>query len=142
MGVNRGFHKNGKEVKNMSISIASRKAKGRNLQYWVCNKIASLFNIEFNQQDDHCPIHSREMGQQNRDIIIREPLYSKFKYSIECKNSESFNFKSTIEQVKANTKKDEKWIIVHKRKCFKNPIVMMDADLFFEMQKKIIDNGL
>ena len=44
------------------LKVSSRKGKGRKLQYFVCERIASLFNIKFDQNDDACPVHSREMG--------------------------------------------------------------------------------
>ena len=113
------------------IKRRSAKDKGRNLQKWVCERIAELFNIEYNQQDDNCVIHSREMGQFGVDIIIRDYLRNYFPFSIECKSSEQLNLIETIQQAKKNTKKDEHWIIVYKRKAIKNPIVIMDWDCFY-----------
>jgi hypothetical protein len=112
-----------------TIKVASRKAKGRNLQYEVCEKIAETFYISYEQSDDSCLIHSREMGQHGLDIVLRGEAAERFPFSIECKNSESFNFVETIEQVKANIKKDTHWLIVHKRKTIPNLIAILDFEV-------------
>ncbi len=115
------------------MKTSSCKAKGRNLQYWVAKKIAGIFGIEFNQQDDLCPIHSREMGQSGTDVYIRDKkMASVFPYDIECKNTEKVSLYAYIEQAKANTKKDKEWLVVHKKNHSK-PIVIMDAEHFFSL---------
>jgi hypothetical protein len=116
---------------------SSAKAKGRNFQYWVAKKIAQLLGVTFNQQDDLCPVHSREMGQSGSDIYIRDrELFSKFPYSIECKNTEKMNLYAYIDQVKANTKDGQPWLVFHKKNRSK-PIVIMDAEHFFDLYTKI-----
>lgn len=119
----------------MSIKISSRKAKGRNLQKWICERIAKIFNIEYNQNDDNCDIHSREMGQSGVDIILRGEVYKKLPFDIECKATERFTVYKDIEQAKNNTKKNRDWLLIHKKK-YSNPIVIMDWETF----EKIIRN--
>lgn len=115
------------------MTTASRKAKGRNLQYWVAKKVAKLFGIVFDQQDDLCEIHSREMGQAGCDVYIRDKtLYDLFPYDIECKNTETVSLYAYIEQAKANTKEGRQWLVVHKKNQSK-PIVIMDAEHFFDI---------
>ena len=114
----------------MSIKVASRKAKGRNLQKWVCSKIAKILDMKFDQQDDQCLIHSREMGQQGVDIILRGDTIKKFPFSIECKSSEQLNLIGTVKQAKSNQVDGTDWLIVYKKKAFKKPIVIMDWDAF------------
>lgn len=109
-----------------TISISSRKGKGRGLQMWVCKKISKLIGIRFDNQDDQCLIHCREMGQSGTDVILRGIAQEEFPFSIECKNTESFNLVNTIEQVKNNVAKNTEWMIIHKRKAFPNPIVIID----------------
>lgn len=121
----------------MSITIASRKAKGRNLQYYICNKIAELFNIEFNQQDDQCLIHSREMGQSGTDIIIRGSINKIFPYSIECKSVEKPSIKNWIKQAKNNTKENRNFLLFWKCKDFKKPVVVLDSEVFFNLLEKL-----
>lgn len=115
------------------MKTASKKAKGRSLQYWIAQKVSDLLGVEFKQSDDLCPVHSREMGQSGSDIYIRDKvLADKFPYDIECKNTETISLYSYIDQAKANTKEGRQWLVVHKKNRSK-PIVIMDADHFFEM---------
>jgi len=107
------------------IKISSRKQKGRNLQKWVCERISSLLRIPYSQDDDNCLIHSREMGQSGVDVILRGEAFANFPFRIECKSSEKLSLSNTIYQAKKNAG-DDWWMIVYKRKNFKNPIVIMD----------------
>ena len=97
------------------ISVSSRKAKGRNLQYKVCEMLGEKLGIEFNQSDDNCLIHSREMGQHGTDIVLRGEAGERFPFSIECKNQEKLNLNEAIKQAKEN-KGDRDWIVIHKKK--------------------------
>ncbi len=120
----------------MSISIKARKAKGRQLQQWICTKIADIFKIEYNQQDDLCPIHSREMGQSGTDIILRDNMYIKFPFDIECKRTEKLNLYESIEQAKVNSDDYTRdWLLIHK-KNHTDPIVIMSWDAFEKLIKK------
>jgi len=126
-----------KKVLKPPTKIQSRKSNARNLQKWVCQKIADILNIEYNQQNDQCPIHSREMGQPGNDIVFRnEEIIKKFPYSIECKSGKTLNLKGTIRQVKNNMIKGTEWIIVHKSNSFHNPIVIMEWDCFKKLFRK------
>jgi hypothetical protein len=119
------------------MKTKSAKQKGRYLQYWVCKKICELYDVVFDQQNDQCPVHSREMGQSGVDICIRDKrIYDNFLYDIECKNTEKIEVYKFIGQAKKNTKCDRQWLIVHKKNRTK-PIVIMDAEHFFELIKKI-----
>lgn len=120
------------------IKVQSGKKKGRNLQKWVCQKIAELFRIEYNQQDDYCQIHSREMGQSGVDIIIRGDIKEFFPFAIECKSSEQLNLLKTIQQAKKNTRDNEWWVIVYKSKSMRNPVVIMDWDCFYFLSEDVL----
>jgi hypothetical protein len=122
------------------MNTRSAKAKGRRFQYFLCEKIAELFNTTFSQSDDNCPIHSREMGQHGTDIILRGELAKLFPYDIECKNCETISLTSWIEQAKANCKKGNNWLLAIKNKKLKKPVVVMDLEAFLELQKKASDS--
>lgn len=96
------------------ISVSSRKAKGRNLQYKVCEMLSTKLNIPYVQSDDDCLIHSREMGQHGTDVVLRGEAGVRFPFAIECKNQESLNLGKAIEQAKEN-KGDKDWIVIHKK---------------------------
>lgn len=124
----------------MSIKISSRKAKARSLQQLVASKVSDLFGIKFENLNDECPVKSRSMGNKGRDVYItNKELKKQFNFSIECKNVEKFNLREAIKQSKSNTEKDENWLVFWKCKDFHSPVVIMDSEVFFDMQKKIID---
>jgi len=117
--------------------IQSRKSNARNLQQWVCQKIANILHIEYDQQNDQCLIHSREMGQPGNDIVFRsEEVLKTFPFSIECKSGKALNLKGTIRQVRKNMIKDTDWLIVHKSNSFHMPIVIMEWDCFEKLFRK------
>lgn len=119
------------------ITVQSAKGKGRNLQKWVCSKVSFLTGVPYFRGDDSL-IRSREMGQAGADVILRGIARERFPYTIECKNSESFNLASTVEQVQANLIDKTDWLIVYKRKSFKNPVVIIDWDAFEKLQRTFI----
>lgn len=114
----------------MTISVKSRKAKARNLQKWVANKIGQLLDLEVGKD---CLIESREMGQSGVDIKLYGEALEKFPFSIECKSCETWSVPAFIRQAKSNIKKGTDWLLVIKRKEFKNPVVILDANTFFNI---------
>jgi len=125
-----------KRINRKKIKSSSAKNKGRNLQYYICEKISEIFNIKFDQNNDQCDIRSREGGQHGTDIILRGEVYKKFPFDIECKNNESPSVKSWISQAKKNNKnKNRHWLLFWKCKKFKRPVVIMDSDIFFNFFK-------
>lgn len=121
------------------IKVSSAKAKGRELQYWVCNKIAYMYRIDFDQNDDNCPIHSREMGQHNVDIVLRGDIFNNFKFDIECKAQESISLGDWITQAKANKKEGRDWLLVIKKQTIGEPFIVMDWEAFSKIWTSTID---
>lgn len=123
-----------------TIKVSSRKGKGRGLQYWVCERIAKMFGIEFVQSDDNCLVHSREMGQKGIDIIVRGEIYNKFPFDIECKSCESLSIPDWIRQAKENNKKEDRdWLVVFKKHTLgSEPFVIMGWECFEKMMMKIL----
>lgn len=120
-----------------TLKTSSRKGKGRNLQYWVCEKIAKLFNVDFVQSDDNCLIQSRPMGQHSVDIILRGKLRKKFPFSIECKAQESLSLPEWIRQAKENELPDTYWMLIFKKQTLgSKPIVCLDFETFLEFYKR------
>lgn len=118
-----------------SIKPSSAKGKGRDFQYWVCQKIAEMYQVEFNQSDDNCVIHSREMGLNNVDVILRDWLYKNFTFDIECKAQENLSIPDWIEQAKSNKKLDRDWLLVVKKQSVGEPFVIMSWDCFERIWK-------
>jgi len=119
-----------KALDKKRIKISSAKGKGRALQYWMCRQISRIINLSYNQSDDSCLIHSREMGQHGTDIALRGEAARRFPFSVECKSSESFNMKETVKQAKQNQKEKTAIMIIYKCKEFKAPVVIMEWQPF------------
>ena len=114
-----------------TIKVSSRKGKGRGLQYWVCDKIAKIFGLEFNQQDDNCLIHSREMGQNGIDVVLRGKVFENFPFDIECKSCESLSIPDWVRQARANKRENRDWLLVFKKHTIgSEPLVIMEWDTF------------
>jgi hypothetical protein len=113
------------------IKTASAKAKGRNLQKWAVEKIAALLGEELCEDKDSNDIRSREMGQPGVDVWLHKRLRTKFPIAVECKAQETISLHAFIEQAKNNTSPDLPfWLLVIKNKLIKNPVAVMDWDLF------------
>lgn len=112
------------------ITTASAKAKGRELQYWVCDRIGELFDIQFIQSDDTCPIHSREMGLNGSDVILRGEIARQFPFTIECKAQENIHLAEWIAQAIKNNKNH--WMLVVKKHGMNKskPVVIIDWESF------------
>jgi hypothetical protein len=122
------------------MKTSSKKAKGRGLQYWVAEKVAWLFDKKFVYADDLCPVKSRGMGQQGNDVFITDSeLFKKFPFAVECKCTETVSLYAYIEQVKANAKEGQPWLVIHKKNRSK-PVVILDAEYFFDMLKQGVLN--
>lgn len=118
-----------------SIKPSSAKGKGRDFQYWVCQRIAEMYGVPFIQSDDNCLIHSREMGLNNVDVILRDWLYKNFTFDIECKAQENLSIPDWIEQAKSNKKLDRDWLLVVKKQSIGEPFVVMSWDCFERIWK-------
>jgi len=122
----------------MATTVASRKAKGRNLQYWTAKRICKLFDIEFDSQDDLCPIKSRPLGVNGVDVFITDRRMSElFPFDIECKNTEKVSLYEYIKQASANTLTERDWLVIHKKNHSK-PIAIVDAEVFFSLVEENI----
>jgi hypothetical protein len=123
---------------NTKIKPSSAKGKGRNFQYWVCEQLSSLLNVPYLQSDDSCDIHSREMGQHGKDIVLRGRAKDLFPFSIECKNCENLSLADVVAQASHNSTEEEPYLILHKRKTIPSPIVIMAWDTFANLYKKVM----
>ena len=113
------------------IKVSSAKAKGRNLQKWAVEKIAKLLNEELSNDKDMNNIRSREMGQSGVDVWLHKSIRKKFPIAVECKAQESISLNAFIEQAKSNTSEELLyWLLIIKNKSLKNPIAVMDWELF------------
>ena len=110
------------------MKTSSAKAKGRNLQKWVVQKLIEHIDAD---KDD---LESRPMGSSGEDVIMGKETRQKFSYSIECKNQEKLNVWDAYEQATANCKGYEPNVVM--KKNHKKPLVVIDAEAFFKLHKE------
>ncbi len=120
-------------IRMAKIKPSSAKAKGRNLQNWVCKKISELLGIPWGKDEE---IASREMGQAGVDIRLVGRALRRFPFSVECKWQESWSILSWIKQAQMNQKPGTDWLLVAKKNRIK-PVVILDAERFFEILKEV-----
>ena len=109
------------------MKTQSAKAKGRNLQKWVVNKLIEEFDIH---PED---IKSCSMGAGGEDVVMARAAREKFPFSVECKNVEKLNVWDAYEQAKANSSGYEPIVVM--KKNHKKPLVVLDAEHFISMVK-------
>ena len=110
------------------MKAQSAKAKGRNLQKWVVQKLIELLGVH---EED---VESRSMGAGGEDVIMARAARQKFPYSIECKNVEKLNVWNAYEQAKANCGKYEPILVMKKNR--KKPLVRIDAEYFIKIHEE------
>ena len=114
------------------MKTQSAKAKGRNLQKWVVNKLIEEFDIH---PED---IKSCSMGAGGEDVVMARAARERFPFSVECKNVEKLNVWDAYEQAKANSNGYEPIVVM--KKNHKKPLVVLDAEHFIEMVKDNVKN--
>jgi len=82
----------------MATTVASRKARGRNLQNYIVSKLQIELGISPND------IKSIPGGVSGEDIWLSETARAKFGFSIEAKNQERLNIWDAIAQAEGNAK--------------------------------------
>lgn len=112
----------------MSISTASRKAKGRKLQQFVRDLILSLFpSLE---PDD---VKSTSMGAGGEDVQLSPAARKLVPLSIECKSLAKFAGYKFLDQADSNSKEHQPVAVV--KANHRKPIVLVDAEYFFQLMK-------
>lgn len=119
------------------ISPQSAKSKGRRLQHWICKQISELTGYEWGSSGEDKPIESRPMGQSGSDVRMESQVRKLFPFSVEAKNQEKWNIPQWVEQAKENTIEGTDWILVVSRNHYKKPILIIDAEVFFSILKKV-----
>lgn len=115
--------------RNKDMKTSSAKSKGRNLQKWVCAAISESIGIDWGYEDDML-IQPRLMGQKGTDVVLRGEAKDKCIFDVECKATESVTLYQDIQQAMNNTQEGRQWMVVHKKNR-KKPIVVLDAEYFF-----------
>lgn len=112
----------------MPISRGSAKAKGREFQNWVRQKLLEVFGSL--EPDD---IKSAVMGESGEDIKLSPAARRVFPYSVECKRLAKIAVYSMYEQAQSNAGNHEP--VVFMRADRKKALVLLDAEHFLELVK-------
>lgn len=112
---------------------SGKKEKAKVLQRWVASKIAELTGLPVGKDED---IESRQMGESGTDVRLSVEARREFPFSVECKNKETWDVPSSIRQAKSNTYSGTDWLLVFK-KNYENPVVILDAEVFFDLLEKL-----
>ena len=121
------------------MKTKSAKAKGRNLQNLVRDKLRQIFVDEWKlvpglEADD---IKSQTMGMPGEDIILSPSAKRLIPYSFECKNTERLNLWQAIGQAEDNCE-DRKPTVVIKRNRSK-VYAVVEFDEFLNLIRRKYD---
>ena len=108
------------------MKTSSAKAKGRNLQKYVCTCILQLFK---SLQPDDCT--SRSMGAGGEDLLLSPTARKLLPISIECKSHARYSVYKDYEQASANAGKYEPIVII--KQNHSRPLAIMDLNYFLEL---------
>ena len=112
------------------IQTQSAKAKGRNLQKWVRNRILDL--VHTLEPDD---VKSTSMGCGGEDVQLSPAARKKMPISIECKARKNIAVYSYYSQAKENCPKSIEPVVVIKADR-KKPLALVDAEYFLKLLSK------
>ncbi len=127
------------EKSMQKIKPRSAKQKGLDWQKEICAMISRITGIEYNQQSDDCPIHSRESGLNGTDVILRGEAKKKFPFCIECKNANAISLPEWIRQAESNCDDLDNWLLFIKSKLLPmHRVVVMPLSKFEILAELII----
>jgi len=115
------------------MKTRSAKAKGRNLQNLVRDKLRSIFVDDKLEDDD---IKSQTMGMSGEDIVLSPAAKRKIPYSFECKNVEKLNLWKSLEQCESNCEDREPVLIIKRNRSEVYAVVKFDNFLKRIEEKK------
>ena len=118
------------------MKIKSAKAKGRNLQNLVRDKLRKIFVEEWKlfpklENDD---IKSQTMGMGGEDIVLSPTAKKLIPYSFECKNTERLNLWGSLQQCQDNCE-DRTPVLVFKKNRSK-VYAVIEFDTLIKLIKK------
>ena len=116
----------------------SAKAKGRNLQNLVRDKLRSIFvdlwtKVPKLEYDD---IKSQTMGMGGEDIVFSPMAKKLIPYSFECKNTERLNLWKSLQQCEDNCEDREPVLIIKKNRSKVYAVISFDK--FSEIIKETV----
>ena len=115
------------------MKIKSAKAKGRNLQNLVRDKLRSIFVDLWTKMPrlEYDDIKSQTMGMGGEDIVLSPVAKKLIPYSFECKNTERLNLWKSLEQCNDNSEDREPVLIIKRNRS--KVYAVIEFDKFLEM---------
>ena len=112
------------------MNTATRKAKGKRLQKYVCSLI-----LKYHSKLTDNDVKSIRMGRKGEDVQLSKRAKELVPYSIECKNQEKMKYLwDAYEQAVNNSNNLEPMVVIKINQ--KKPLVVIDAEHFFLLQSK------
>lgn len=127
-----------KRIEKSMQPIKPRSAKNKGLEWQkeCAAMIARVTDVEYNQQDDDCEIHSRESGLNGVDVILRGRAKKSFPFCVECKNVKAISLVNFISQATSNCDELNNWILFLKSPRLPDKkVIIMDFQKFEEIIK-------
>ena len=117
----------------------SIKAKGRNLQNLVRDKLRQVFIQEWKlmpklETDD---IKSQTMGMSGEDIVLSPSAKKLIPYSFECKNTERLNLWKAIEQAEDNC--EDRSVVVTVKRNRSKVYAVIEFEQFLKLIRRNYD---
>jgi hypothetical protein len=107
----------------------SRKAKGRNLQNWVRDRLLEA-HPELHPDD----IKSTSMGAGGEDIQLSPRARELWPYSMECKNRKAIAIYKDYDQATTNSKGHTPLLVLKQNRS--EPLIAMKFSDFLQLVKK------
>jgi Tat protein secretion system quality control protein TatD with DNase activity len=105
----------------------SSKAKGRNLQNWVAEKIRQLTGLP------KTDVKPAIMGETGMDIKLSQEARRKFPFAVECKNQEKMNIWASLEQAELSAKAEGLMPLLIFKRNNTDRYVTLKAEDFFKL---------
>ena len=120
------------------MKIKSAKAKGRNLQNLVRNKLREIFIDSWTKVPklEYDDIKSQTMGMGGEDIVFSPMAKKLIPYSFECKNTERLNLWKSLQQCEDNCEDREPVLIIKKNRSKVYAVISFDK--FSEIIKETV----
>ena len=107
----------------------SVKAKGRNLQNYVRDKLRKIFVDEWTRAPklEYDDIKSQTMGMGGEDIVLSPKAKEFIPYSFECKNTERLNLWESLNQCEKNSEDRIPVLVIKRNRSKVYAVIRFDA---------------
>ena len=118
------------------MKIKSAKAKGRNLQNLVRDKLRSIFVDNWTKMPklEYDDIKSQTMGMGGEDIVLSPIAKKLIPYSFECKNTERLNLWGSLKQCEDNCEGRDPVLVIKRNRS--DVYVVMKFDNFISQLRE------